>query len=52
VRALAIAFPRYQFAWAPQLTVSIHEQGEAAAPPSRAAGTWTLCRLDSTTALA
>ena len=50
VRALAIAFPRYQFAWAPQLTVILDEQDETAAPPSRAAGSWTLCRLDATTA--
>lgn len=52
VRALAIAFPRYQLAWAPRLTVILDEHSEAAAPPSRAAGVWTLCQLDSTTALA
>lgn len=48
VRALAIAFPRYQFAWAPLLTVILDQQSETAAPPSRAAGAWTLCRLDPT----
>lgn len=50
VRTLAIAFPRYQLAWAPQLTVILDEQGETAAPPSRAPDAWTLCRLDATTA--
>jgi hypothetical protein len=49
-RALAIAFPRYQFAWAPRYTVILDEQGEAAAPPARAAGAWTQCRLDATIA--
>src|SRR5690242_19563073 len=32
VRALAIAFPRYQFAWAPLLTVTLDEQDAAATP--------------------
>lgn len=46
VRTLAIAFPRYQFAWAPQLTVILDEQGEAANSSARAAGVWAECRLD------
>jgi hypothetical protein len=46
VRALAIAFPRYQFTWAPRLTVILDEQGEAANSSARAADVWAVCRLD------
>ncbi|HST89646.1 MAG TPA: hypothetical protein VLJ14_14825 [Ktedonobacterales bacterium] len=50
VRALAIAFPRYQFTWAPQLTILLDEQSEAANSSARAADVWAVCRLDATTA--
>jgi hypothetical protein len=46
VRALAIAFPRYQFAWAPLLSVILDEQGEAAEPPARPVSAWAVCQLN------
>ena len=49
-RALAIAFPRYQFAWAPQVTVILGEQSEAAAPSAHAGERWSLTRLEESTA--